>query len=122
MLSAADEEAVFLRLVSTYANALFYVVSHLLLDSYTINTIHSRVKLTSNGYTNFKSGNWCKYYHTRGNLDIEVFNYMICPSVFDCFINGPKLLNFKKTCSQTDIVYILIFSLSRQAVHKVSGS
>lgn len=45
MLSAADEEPVFLRLVSTYANELFYVVSYLLLDSYTINNVYSRVNL-----------------------------------------------------------------------------
>lgn len=45
MLSAADEEPVFLRLVSTYANALFCVVSYLLLDSYTINNVYSRVNL-----------------------------------------------------------------------------
>lgn len=68
MLSAADEEPVFLRLVSTYANALFCVISFLLLDSYTIHYIYSRVKFTSKGYTNFKSGNWCKYYNTPGVL------------------------------------------------------
>jgi hypothetical protein len=85
VLSAADEEPVFLRSVSTHANALFYVVSYLLLDSYTINNVNSRVNLLPmiTLISRVEIGANIAIY--GGILDIEKFHCMIRLSMLDPF-------------------------------------